>query len=51
MGIGFIPLFEGAYQGEYKNLLFADGVHPNDAGHELLMERVWGYIKNEGWIE
>lgn len=48
--VDFIPIFDEALKGEYKKLLFNDGVHPNDLGHAYLAEKIWNHIDQNDWI-
>jgi len=47
---GFIPVFDGAVKKDYRDLLFSDGIHPNEKGHELLSEKVWDYLETNRWV-
>lgn len=43
-------LLESGSQSDWTTLLLADGVHPNDAGHTLLYERIRDRMISLGWI-
>lgn len=47
LGIEFLPLFDEAEEaGWIKKYQFRDGIHPNDQGHEWLLQKVWPRIAN-----
>ena len=46
----FIDLYADATNLDYKSLLF-DGLHPNEAGHSFIFERVKDQLVKEGLLE
>jgi lysophospholipase L1-like esterase len=48
--IDFIEVFNESIASDYVDLLFSDGVHPNDKGHEYLAQKVLHYIEDKNWV-
>jgi lysophospholipase L1-like esterase len=40
-GAEFVPLYASSPQGWGKEFIIADGIHPNQAGHEWIFEQIW----------
>ncbi len=50
-GVEFIPIFKSLVKTSFAEMLYEDGVHPNETGHAFLAAKVWEYINAEGWLE
>jgi lysophospholipase L1-like esterase len=50
MEVKFIPVFNEAIATKYRELLFSDGLHPNENGHAFLADKVWKYPIDNNWV-
>ncbi len=50
LNVDFIPIFEEVMATEFKELLFTDGIHPNEKGHSFLADKVWHYLETNNWV-
>lgn len=42
-------IIESGSQSDWQTLLLSDGLHPNDAGHRLIADKIYERINNLGW--